>query len=194
MAKVLFVIAEKDFRDIEYFTPKMILENAGHGVKTASNGKAGEIAVGADGGEVKIDVDLAEVNAGDFDAVVFVGGPGALENLDNEQSYRLTREISAERKLLAAICVAPVILAKAGVLKNRKATAWTSASDKSAVEILINNKVEFVDKDVVEDGNIITANGPKSAEKFGGKLKNPLSDFLDKGLKVITYYSQSGMV
>ncbi len=181
MAKVLFVIAKKDFRDIEYFAPKTILESAGHSVKTASNGKAGEIAVGADGGEAKIDIDIADVNAENFDAVVFVGGPGALENLDNEQSYRLAREISAERKLLAAICVAPVILAKAGVLKNRKATAWTSVSDKSAVEILKSNKAEFVDEDVVGDGNIITANGPKSAEKFGEKLKKSLVRFFGQG-------------
>ena len=136
MAKILFVIAKNGFRDVEYFTPKEILEKAGHSVKTASNGKTGEIANGADEGKVKIDIDISDADADDFDAVVFVGGPGALENLDNEESYRLAREVSAKKKLLAAICIAPAILAKAGVLKNRKATVWTSVSDKSAVEIL----------------------------------------------------------
>ena len=170
MAKILFVIAKNGFRDVEYFTPKEILEKAGHSVKTASNGKTGEIANGADEGKVKIDIDISDADADDFDAVVFVGGPGALENLDNEKSYRLAREVSAKKKLLAAICIAPAILAKAGVLKNRKATVWTSVSDKSAVEILRKNKADFIDEDVVEDGNIITANGPKSAEEFGGKL------------------------
>ena len=170
MAKVLFVIAKNGFRDVEYFTPKEILENAGHIIKTASNEKSGESAVGADGGETKIDLNINDAKADDFDAVVFVGGPGALENLDNEESYRLAREVSAKKKLLAAICIAPAILAKAGVLENRKATVWTSVSDKSAAEILRKNKAEFIDEDIVEDGNIITANGPKSAEEFGEKL------------------------
>lgn len=175
MAKILFVIAKKGFRDVEYFAPKEILENAGYSVKTASNGKAGESAVGSDGGEVEIDINLANADAGDFDTVIFVGGPGALENLDNEESYRLIRETIAKNKILAAICIAPAILAKAGVLKNRKAAIWTSFFDKSAIEILENNGGEFVDEDVVEDGNIITANGPEAAEKFGEKLSKFLS-------------------
>ncbi|MEK7657578.1 MAG: DJ-1/PfpI family protein [Patescibacteria group bacterium] len=174
MAKVLFVIAKKDFRDVEYFAPKEILEKAGHKIKTASNGKVGESAFGADGREVKIDIDIIDVDVENFDAVVFVGGPGALENLDNEKSYRLAREVSAKKKLLAAICIAPAILAKAGVLENRKATVWHSVSDKSAVEILRNNKAEFVDESVVKDNNIITANGPKAAEKFGEMIKKSL--------------------
>lgn len=173
--KILFVIAKKDFRDVEYFTPKIILENAGYNVETASNGKAGESAVGADGGKVRIDINLANADADYFDAVVFIGGPGALENLDNEESYRLIRETIAKNKLLAAICIAPVILAKAGVLRGKKATVWTSFSDKSAIKILENNGAEFVNEDVIEDGNIITANGPKAAEKFAkaiiGKIK-----------------------
>ena len=156
MAKVLFVIAKKDFRDIEYFAPKAIMENAGHSVETASNGKVGESAFGADGGEVKIDINIADTDAGDFNAVVFVGGPGTLENLDNEQSYNLAKETVAKNKILAAICIAPVILAKAGVLKGKKSTVWGS------------------DIDVIQDGNIITANGPKAAEKFGEMIKKSL--------------------
>ncbi|MBI5079335.1 DJ-1/PfpI family protein [Candidatus Wolfebacteria bacterium] len=170
MANVLFVIAKKDFRDIEYFAPKAILEEAGHNVKIVSNGNAGEIAVGADGGKAEIDMNIKDAKAGDFDAVVFVGGPGALENLDNEQSYSLAKEAIAEKKLLAAICIAPVILAKAGVLKNRKATVWVSPSDKSGIEILKNQGAVYVDKYLVQDNDIITADGPKSAEEFGEKL------------------------
>ncbi len=172
MAKILFIVAKNGFRDVEYFAPKAILENAGHIVKTASNGKAGELASGADGGETKIDLNINDAKADDFDAVVFVGGPGALENLDNEESYRLARETSAKGKLLAAICVAPVILAKAGVLENRKATVWNSVSDKSAIEIFKNSGVIFVNESVVEDDNIITADGPKSAEEFGKKISS----------------------
>ncbi|MEK7549071.1 MAG: DJ-1/PfpI family protein [Patescibacteria group bacterium] len=158
MAKVLFVIAKKDFRDIEYFTPKAILENAGYEIVVASNCKTGETAVGVGGGKVKINIELDEVKVGDFDAVVFVGGPGALENLDNSESYRLAQEAVVKNKILAAICIAPVILAKAGVLENKKSTVWDSTSDKSGIKI------------VIQDGKIITANGPQAAQEFGEKL------------------------
>lgn len=175
MAKVLFIIAKEGFRDREYFIPKLILEDAGFETMAASNAEKGEIAVGADNGKAEIDINIKDAKAGDFDAVVFVGGLGALENLDNEESYRLARETLAKGKILAAICIAPVILAKAGVLENRKATVWTSFSDKSAIEIFKNNKAEFIDKNVVEDDNIITADGPESAEEFAKAIIDKMS-------------------
>ena len=115
--KIVIVIAFKDFRDEEYFVPKEILEKSGVEIKTASN-KTGQ-AMGADGGEVLIDYKLEDIDLNNFDAVVFVGGPGCIENLDNENSYNLAKETVAKNKLLASICVSPVILAKAGVLKGK---------------------------------------------------------------------------
>lgn len=173
MAKVLFIVAKRGFRDKEYFIPKEILENAGHGAKTASNANAGEEAIGADNGKAKIDFNINDAKVGDFDAIVFIGGPGALENLDNKQSYQIANEAVAQNKLLAAICVSPAILAKAGVLKGKKATVWSSIvdiADGNAIETLKNNGAEFIDKSVVQDGNIITANGPQAAKEFGEKI------------------------
>ncbi|MEK7593487.1 MAG: DJ-1/PfpI family protein [Patescibacteria group bacterium] len=175
MAKVLFIIAKQGFRDKEYFIPKKILENAKHKIKTASNCEAGEIAVGADNSKVKIDLNIKNVKVDDFRAIIFIGGPGALENLDNEQSYQIANKTVAQNKLLAAICVAPTILAKAGILKGKKAAVWSSLSDKSGIKTLKNNGAEFIDKNVVQDGNIITAHGPKAAQEFGEKIANYLS-------------------
>ena len=175
MSNILFIIAKQGFRDEEYFIPKEILQNIGHKIKTASNAKAGENAIGANNGKVKIDADLSEIKGDDFDAVVFVGGPGALENLDNKTSYRLAQDFFNKNKLTAAICVAPSILAKAGVLKGKQATVWNSTFDKNGIETLKNNGAEFIDENVVQDGNIITANGPKAAKEFGEKILNYLS-------------------
>ena len=170
MATLLFIIAKKWFRDEEYFIPRDVLVAAGHMVVTASNEQAGAVAVGSKGGEAHIDAHIADVKIAKFNAVVFAGGQGAVENLDNEESYRLIREATAAGKLLGAICIAPTILAKAGVLRGKRATVWTSSTDKSPIAILENNGAVYVDAPVVEDGIIITANGPKSAQAFGEAL------------------------
>ena len=173
MKKILFIIAKQDFRDEEYFIPKSILEKEFE-VKTASNTNEGEIALGFLGGEAKIDINYKNVNVDDFDAIIFVGGQGAPKNLDDEISYKIAKETVQKNKLLCAICIAPTILAKAGVLRGKKATVWHSEINKEPIKILEENGAIFVNEDVVEDNNIITANGPKAAEKFGYKILEKL--------------------
>ena len=183
MPKVVIIIAHRNFRDEEYFVPKEILEGAGAEVKTASN-QMGR-ALGADGGEAKVNLLISEIDMADFDdlqrksshnsiqsisffdAVVFIGGPGCLENLDNENSYKVTKETVSQGKVLASICISPIILAKAGVLAGKKATVWSSPMDKSPVKILRENGAVYQDELVVVDGKIITGNGPTAAKKFG---------------------------
>jgi protease I len=168
LPKALFVIAFRNFRDPEYFLPKEILENSGIEVKTASNKKG--IAIGAEGGEVEVDFLIEEVNPKDFDAIIFIGGPGCLEALDNEKSYNLIKQTVDFKKILGAICIAPVILAKSGVLEGKKATVWSSPFDRAPIKILKENGANFVDENVVQDGKIITANGPEAAKDFGRKI------------------------
>jgi len=69
-------------------------------------------------------------------------------------------------KVLAAICIAPGILAAAGVLNNKKVTVWSSAMDKSFIRILEKSGAKYLDKSVVSDGKIITASGPDAAQEF----------------------------
>lgn len=163
--KVAMIIAFRDFRDEEYFLPKEILEKAGVEIKTVSTEKG--TALGADGGEVEVDLLISDINISDFEAVVFIGGPGALKYLDNENSYRVARETISQEKILAAICISPVILAKAGVLSGKKATVWSSPMDRSPVRTLEEKGATYEDKPVVVDGKIITANGPAAARQFG---------------------------
>jgi len=172
MPKVVMNIAFRDFRDAEYFVPKEILEKAGVEVKTASN-KMGT-AIGADGGDTPVDLLVSEINPAEFDAVVFVGGPGCLDALDNEDSYRVVRETISQDKILAAICISPTILAKAGVLEGKRATCWTDPLGSQA-RILKEHGAIFEKKPVVVDGKIITANGPKAAKEFGEVILNLLS-------------------
>jgi len=171
--KIVIITAFQDFRDEEYFVPKEILEKAGAEIKTASNQKG--TARGADGGQVQINLSTYEIDTNEFDAVVFIGGPGCLENLDNEDSYQVAKATVNQNKVLASICISPVILAKAGVLSGKKATVWTSLMDKSAVKILEDNGAVFENKSVVVDGKIITASGPDAAREFGQKIVEALT-------------------
>jgi len=189
--KIVMVIAFRDFRDEEYFVPKEILETAGAEIKTASNEKGK--ALGADGGEAEINLLVEDLNPADFadlqsksshdsiqnissfDAVVFIGGPGCLKYLDNENSYRVIRETVSQNKVLGSICISPVILAKAGILQGIKATVWSSPMDRSSVRILQDNGAVYQDMAVVIDRKIVTANGPAAAKKFGEAIGQVLT-------------------
>lgn len=163
--KIAMIIAFRDFRDEEYFLPKEILETAGAEIKTASTQKG--IVLGANGGEANVDFIIKEIKPTDFDAIIFIGGPGALKYLDNPESYRIAQETVKADRVLGAICVAPVILAKAGVLLNKKATVWSSPLDKSAVKLLNEKGANYQAEQVVVEGKIVTGNGPGAAEEFG---------------------------
>lgn len=162
--KIAIIIAFRDFRDEEYFIPKQNLEIAGAKIATVSTslGKA----IGKLGGEARIDLTLDELKVGNFNAVLFVGGPGAAKYIDNPQAHQIAREVADSGMILGAICIAPAILAKAGVLSGKQATVWSNVMDKSAVKILKGEGVKYQAEPVVVDGNIVTADGPQSARKF----------------------------
>ncbi len=168
MKKILLIVASEDFKDEEYFVTKEVLEDGGFYVETASN--VSETAFGSDGGEARIDLTLDEVNIDDYEGIFFIGGSGALKDLDNETSYNIAKKTIESKKVLGAICIAPIILAKASVLKNKKATVWTSLLDKSPAKILKQYGAQFINKLIVQDRKIITGNGPQAAKKFGEKI------------------------
>ena len=163
--KALMVIAFRDFQDMEYLIPKKILEKAGIETRTTSNKKG--VAIGVFGGTVLVDEIISEIKIDDYDSLVFVGGGGCLPYLDNQDSYNLIKEAFNKGKLLAAICISPVILAKAGILEAKKATVWNSPIDQFPVKVLTENKATYQEDSVVVDGKIITARGPEVADLFG---------------------------
>jgi len=171
--KAALIIAFEGFKDEEYLKTKEKLEEAGIEVETFSN--LSGTAKGADGTEVEIALTLRDLNVDDYDAIVFIGGPGALENLDNDQSYQIAQEAVSKNKILAAICISPVILAKSGVLNGKRATVWSSILDKSPIVKLEENGAMYVNQPVVVEGNIITANGPQAASQFGEAIAEKLS-------------------
>jgi len=164
----VIAIAFQGFQDFEYSETRQVLEDAGIETIVASSLK-GE-AQGKLGQKVTVDMIVDEVVPEDFDALVFIGGPGALEYVDNLSVHQLIQQAVNKDKVLAAICIAPEILAKAGVLKEKKATVWSSSIDQSPIEFLKNEGAEYVEKPVVVDGKIVTGDGPEAATEFGQKI------------------------
>lgn len=175
------VIASKNFRDEEYFVPYERFQKEGAKVTTASSVK-GEV-IGIEGGEARSTLLLKEVNSKDYDAIVFVGGEGAEEYFDNEDAHKLIQEFNLKRKVVAAICIAPVILARSGVLKIKKATVWSSLANKSGLKEFESAGCVFCDDGVVIDGKIITADGPSRAEAFAGAVTEVLAASEDEKKK-----------
>jgi protease I len=168
--KALFIIARENYQDHEYAAPKKILEDAGIEVVTASK----EIGAcsGSFGSTTEAAVALADVDVSDYDAVVFIGGSGAVAYQHDVQAHLTAQEAVNRNKILAAICIGPAILAHAGVLEGKKATVWNE--DNKKAKILVDNGAAFTNEPVTVDGNIITANGPQAAEKFGKAILDKL--------------------
>ena len=161
--KAVFIIAKKEFRDEELFIPLKIMQDSGVEIKIASTSKG--VCIGKFGGEIEAEISLNEVEVDEFDAIIFIGGAGAVAYQNNNDALNIAREAVRKGRILSAICIAPTILAVSGVIKGKKATVWNG--DGKQGKFLEKNGAIFIDKDVVEDGQIITANGPQSAEQFG---------------------------
>ncbi|HID90940.1 TPA: DJ-1/PfpI family protein [Candidatus Bathyarchaeota archaeon] len=162
--RVLFVIAPENFRDEELEHPKEVLLEAGAAVTIAS--KTTDPAKGVMGAVITPDIALSQVNALDYDAVIFVGGPGAEAYFNDVEALSIAREAYEGGKKVAAICIAPVILANAGILDGKRATVWSSATDRSFVEMIEAKGAVYTGEDVTVDGKVITENGPGAAREF----------------------------
>ena len=165
--KILMVIAAKDFRDEELAEPKKLFETQGAAVTVAST--TVQECTGMNGAKVKPDTTIDKAKAKDYDAVVFVGGSGAEALFDNKQAHKLAKEAVKEKRVLAAICLAPVILADAGVLKDKEATVWDD-EDKTFSQRLTIADAKYKKEDVVADGRIVTANGPDASRAFARQI------------------------
>lgn len=160
---VLFVIASQGYQVLEYTVPKKILENAGITVVTVSD-KAG-LAVANDKSTTSVDLVINNIVIDQYAGIIFIGGPGALDHLDNKISYTLLKQANDKKLLIGAICVSPRILAHSGILDGKKATGWDG--DNQLGPLYKKHNITYLKKNVVTDGNIITASGPQAADAFG---------------------------
>lgn len=164
MQKALLIIAKTGFQDHELTGVRQALLSHGFDVVLAST-EVGT-CTGKFGSSEWPTIALKDVDVVDYDRIAFIGGPGAGAFADHSDALRIARETVQAKKPLGAICIAPVILAKAGVLQGKRATVWDDGEGTQA-KILLDAGATYTGEAVTFDGLIITGSGPEVADEFG---------------------------
>ncbi len=162
------ILSENGFEESELFSPKAALEEAGASVEVISphpksiqgwnNGKWGK--------EIKVDKDIGDVSASEYDALFLPGGVMNPDKLRmNEEAVDFAAHFLKEGKPLAAICHGPQTLIETGLLKGRKMTSYSSLKTD-----LKNAGVHWVDQEVVVDQGLITSRSPADLTAFNKKM------------------------
>jgi len=158
--KIAMIIAYRDFRDEEFKAPQKVFTDEGAAV-TVFSSKTGK-AYGMLGATVPVDQAIADLKVDEFDAVVFVGGAGVKDEYwNNAAAQAIAKQAVEKDKVLGAICIAPVVLANAGVLEGKQCTVWSDVSGE-----VKKKGGQVAGKPVVVDGKIVTGNGPDASKAF----------------------------
>lgn len=166
MQKVIVIIAPEGYQDHEFEGTCSSLRDASFEITVGSR-EAGECH-GKLGGTVQADIALRDIDVLQYNRIAFIGGPGAKAYDADPDALRIVREAFAAKKPLGAICIAPRILASAGVLKGKRATVWNLDGQQGS--FLEEHGAQYVPESVVSDGMIVTADGPVVAAEFGKAL------------------------
>ncbi len=155
----LIFLPKKDFNEEEFIIVKRRLLKSGKQVFITSDDHFA--CTGSKGMKVKSDTSFYNINVNNFSALILIGGAGSRAYWKNDALHKIIKKFSDAKKVIAAICSSPITLAKAGILQNKKASC--NSEDKME---LINSGINYQDRNVVVDENIITANDAHSALQF----------------------------
>jgi len=164
---MVYVFLADGFEEIEALAPVDFLRRAGITVKTAS--LKGKSAIGAHNIEVTVDINIDDVTLNDdVEAIILPGGmPGSQNLYESEKVHKAIDFAIANNKLVCAICAAPFILGRKGLLNGKNATCFPGF-EKELIGAITHNE------GVVKDGNIITAQGAGVAWEFAEKIASAL--------------------
>ena len=159
-AKKIAVLVEDLYQVLEVWYPLLRLKEEGIAVQLIGTG--GKDTYGSkEGYPAKVDASIEEVNPGNFDGVIIPGGfaPDILRRY--EKIVQFVRHLHDDGKVVAAICHGGWLLVSADIVKGRKATCFFAIKDD-----LIAAGADYVDEEVVVDGNIITSRKPEDLPAF----------------------------
>jgi len=155
------VLIDDLFEDSEYTEPTGAFAEAGHTLVHVGMEKGATVEGKSENTPVTIDVPVEEATIADYDALLIPGGYSPDKLRAHETAVAFVRGFMNSNKPVFAICHAPQLLITADVLRGRKLTGWTSI-----VQDIKNAGAEFVDSDVVEDGNLISSRNPGDLPAF----------------------------
>jgi protease I len=164
--KVALIIAHEAYHQVEYNEPKKALETAGFTVIAVSN-KAGT-AKAKDNSTASVNKIISDLDVNEYAGIFFIGGPGALEHLDNQASYKIIQAARASHIPIGAICISTRILAHANILQGIEATGWND--DNKLADIYRDYKISYAPVDVMVCDGVVTATGPSVAKQFGDEI------------------------
>lgn len=165
---IAFLLAPSQFRDEEYFQPKVILQAKGAHVDTIAFGDPEEMT-GTQGGKARTDTLFEALIPNDYDALVIVGGKGSKAYFKNKAVLKLVQQFYVEGKIIGAICSAVGVLAAAELVKGKTVTSFMD--EKSLIQT---KGGRWQDMPVVTDGQLVTAQAPEAAIAFGEAIAKAL--------------------
>jgi 4-methyl-5(b-hydroxyethyl)-thiazole monophosphate biosynthesis len=167
MKKVLIHFAD-GFEEIEAITPIDVLRRAGCEVITVSVTGNSEVT-SARGVILLADKHFVEAFYEDTDMIILPGGQPGANNLNRHEGLKKQiQQFHDQKKFVAAICAAPLVLGSTGILRGRKATCYPGVEPQLTGATCTGNGVE-------RDGHIITGKGPGFALDFSLLLAEVLT-------------------
>lgn len=163
------LLVEDVYEDLEFWYPYHRLREAGCQVTVVGTGK--DAYEGKHGLPASEDVAVDEVSAEEFDAVVVPGGYAPDRMRRHPEMVDFVREMDEQGGVVAAICHAGWLLVSAGVVEGRSVTSFFSIEDD-----LVNAGAEWVDREVVRDGNLITSRRPDDLPAFARTILEALEE------------------
>jgi protease I len=158
--KAVIAIAPEKYRDEELAEPVAALTKAGIAFDIASTRPG--TCTGMLGGKTSAGLSFDDIDPKNYGGLIIIGGSGCQEHLwEDDLLVRLAIYFYETDKVVAAICLAPVVLARAGILKGKTATCVSAIKDD-----VVNAGAKYVDQEVVKDGNLITSRVPDDLPAF----------------------------
>jgi protease I len=167
--KKVVILVEELYNDREFWYPYYRLKEEGAEVCVVGP-EAGAQYKGKDGIAAKADKGMNDVKAGDFDGIVIPGGYAPDHMRRHRAMVKLVQDFHEAGKTVAAICHAGWMLASADILRGRKVTAFFAIKDD-----LVHAGADFVDQEVVIDGNLVTSRTPDDLPAFMKAIISKLS-------------------
>jgi protease I len=158
--KKVVILAENLYNEVELWYPYYRLKEAGAEV-TLVGAKAGDTYPSKVGLPVTVDAGAGEIRAAGYDGIVIPGGYAPDHMRRHPAMVSLVKDLFDAGKVVAAICHAGWMLASAGVLEGKTVTSYVAIRDD-----VVNAGAEWVDKDVVVDGNLVTSRKPDDLPAF----------------------------
>jgi protease I len=155
------VLIDTDFEDSEYSIPADAFKKAGHSITHIGLSKGIQVHGKRGNSSALIDTVVDDAKVDSFDAIFIPGGYSPDHLRVNEKAVSFVEQFVKSNKPVFAICHAPQLLITARVLKGRTVTGW-----KSLIQDIKNAGAEFVDKEVVVDGNLVSSRNPNDIPAF----------------------------